>query len=281
MANPVADILIHAAKLNSDDPWRSGSLVKIPGKYEIIVAGDIHGNRTNLTKIINYAALSPKSPKILVLQEIIHGPLDQQNGQDRSHELLLRAARLKVANPQQVFFVMGNHDIAQYTGNEITKDGGGVCKKFADSVASGYGDAAAEIIDAIMQFIFSMPLAIATEGGTFICHSLPSPQRMHIADKEILGRQYSVEDFHRGAPVYDWTWGRNQTPEQIEKLAAELGMNFFVLGHKAIPDGMDILSPKAVALACDHERACLFQFDSQTPINDDIESHIKRVRTIA
>lgn len=280
MSSPVADIFIQAAELNSNDTLRNGSLVVLPEKRHMIVAGDIHGNRGNLAKIINYAALSPQSNKTLVLQEIIHGPIEQSSGQDRSHELLLRAARLKVANPQNVFFVMGNHDVAQFTGNEITKDGCGVCKKFTESVTAGYGESGTEVMDAIMKFIFSMPLGIQTAGGTFICHSLPSPQRMDCAGIDIFSRPYQHQDFHRGSPVYEWTWGRNQTPEQIDLLAKKLNVGFFVLGHKALPDGMEILSTRAVALACDHERACIFQFDSMSPITGDMETYIKRVRTI-
>ncbi|RPI60372.1 MAG: hypothetical protein EHM48_07365, partial [Planctomycetaceae bacterium] len=224
MAHPAADIFLHAAKINRTDHRLAGSTLSLGSGTDVIVTGDLHGNRANLAKIIAYARLGEHPHRRLIIQEVVHGPLDATSGHDRSIELLLRVARLKVAHPTQVVFVLGNHDIAQVMGNEITKEGRGVCKTFVAGVEHAHGEGAAEVMAAAHEFLTSFPLAIRCPNGVFISHSLPSPNRMELAGLEILARPYTPEDFSRGKSVYEWTWGRNQTAEQLNQLAGQLGV---------------------------------------------------------
>ncbi|HUU60246.1 MAG TPA: metallophosphoesterase, partial [Phycisphaerae bacterium] len=129
MPNVMAEIFRQAAAANRHDPHREGNVVVLEGGCEVLVTGDIHGNRTALAKVIAVAQLDGHPQRRLILQEIIHGPVDPRSGHDRSIDLLLRSARLKIAHPEQVFFILGNHDIAQVSGGEITKDGRRVCEQ--------------------------------------------------------------------------------------------------------------------------------------------------------
>jgi hypothetical protein len=262
-----ADIFRQAADLNASDPRREGNVVSVEADREVIVAGDLHGNQRNLDKIIRFADLGAHEQRRLVLQEIIHGPFDAE-GPDRSIGLLLRAARLKCSHPQQVLFVLGNHDIAQVTGNEITKSGRGVCKAFTQGVAYAFEDEAADVLAAVEAFLMSLPLAVRCPNGAFITHSLPHPARMEMAGTEILRRPYAPEDLRRGHPVYEWTWGRGQTAEQVEALAGELGVELFVLGHRHVESGWEQLCPRAVTVASDHAHGCVMQFTSDEPVGE-------------
>ncbi len=277
---PAADIFHRAAELNLEDPCRQGNLVTLRNARRLIVAGDLHGHRANLAKIIAHADLSAHNDAVLVLQEIIHGEADPASGHDRSIEPLLRAARLKSTRPEQVLFLLGNHDIAQITGREILKGGRSFCKAFAAGVAHAFGEGDAQaVLSAVEAFLRSLPLAVRCSNGVLLTHSLPSPERMAAAGTDVLRRPWRDEELARGGAVYEWTWGRRHTPEQIDALARELGVSFFVLGHQHVASGMEIISPRAVTLASDHPHGKVLDFSTAKPL--DVERAIAAARPIA
>ncbi len=259
MPSAVAEIFRRAADILRADPRRQGNLVQLEDGKDVLLAGDVHGNRNWLTRIINAAKLDSGDDRRLVLQELIHGPLDAQ-GRDRSFELLLRAARLLIAHPQRVLFLLGNHDLAQATGGEINKEGRNTCKDYAAVVCKDYGADGAEILQASYEFLLAMPIAIRSPNKVLLAHSLPSPNRMKLAGVEILTRPAAPGDLVRGGPVYEWTWGRGQTAEQTEALAQQLGVELFLLGHRHTPDGYEQITPRAVTIASDHDYGCVVRF---------------------
>jgi len=266
VAHPAADIFRQAAKIISQDPRREGSIVNLEPLCRVVVSGDIHGNGKALARIISYCLRRGQRPWRLVLQEIIHGPPDPQTGHDRSVELLLRAARLKISYPQEVLFIMGNHDLAQVSGGQIVKDGCDACRAFAAGVEEAYGDDAPEVLEAVGDCIRSLPIAVRCPNGAFISHSVPSTGRLAAAGTDILRRGYVEADFQRGGALYDWTWGRGQTPEHLESLAADLGVELFILGHRHVAAGCEVISPRAIVLASDHGHGRLACFASEAPV---------------
>ena len=281
MASVVADLFRQAGALNLQDPRRNGNVVTLEGDCDVMVSGDIHGSRAALTKIIAAADLTGLPERRLILQEIVHGPPDPRSGQDRSVEPLLRAARLKIAHPQQVLFVLGNHDIAQVTGHEIMKDGRGTCKEFASGVSYAYREDAPEIMEAICDFLISAPMAIRCPNGVFISHSVPSPKRMALAGVDILGRAHEKSDLLRGAPVYEWVWGRGQTGEQLATLAGQIGVEFFVLGHRHISAGWERIANRGVTISSGHEHGVIIEFCCDAPLNpDSLEEHLKPITSL-
>jgi hypothetical protein len=272
MAHPVADIFLQAAVANSSDARRSGNVVALEAGCDLIVCGDIHGNRAGLTKIISRAGLAEDPNRRLIIQEVIHGQLDPVSQLDRSIELLMRVARLKISNPLQVLFVLGNHDVAQVTGNEITKEGLGVCKTFSESLQAEFKESADEIAQAVNEFLLSMPLAVRCPNGVFVAHSLPAPARMALAGVEILDRigPYRMEDLKRGGSVYEWTWGRGQTSEQLSQLADRLQADYFILGHRHAPEGFEVISPLGITISSDNQRGHVIRLTTDQPFDDAI-----------
>jgi 3',5'-cyclic AMP phosphodiesterase CpdA len=262
-----ADILREAADLNRRDTRRDGNTVALGGGCEVVVAGDLHGHRRNLERILAYADLANRPHRRLILQEIIHGPPDRQTGHDLSVEVLVRAARAKVDHPRQVLFLLGNHDVAQATGREITKAGHGVCRAFVEGVRHAVGrEGTLETIEALDAFLLSMPIAVRTPGDVLICHTLPTPQRMHLAGEDVPDGPYDESNLRRGGSVYEWTWGRNQTPEQVDRLADRLGVTFFVLGHRHIRSGYELIGRRAIILTAEHDRGCVLCLPSDAPL---------------
>lgn len=260
MSNPVADIFRRAAEANRDDPRRKGSQVVLAAGREVMVAGDLHGNRRNLARVIDHAALGSAPDRVLVLQEIIHGPADPPGPHDRSIEGMLRAARLKLAHPRQVVFLLANHDVAEVTGREIVKHGRGACEAFAAGVDHAFGGDGREVLAAVHEFLRSLPLAVRTPGRVLIAHSLPAEARCSEEVLAVLDRPRADEDWRRGGSLYEWTWGRGLTPEHLDALAAALDAEFFVLAHRHVEKGWTILSPRAISLASDGPRGHILCF---------------------
>ena len=269
MACAAVDIFRRAAELNRLDDRREGNVVVIPRPCRIVFSGDIHGYRPALGKIVSHAALTADPQCYIVLQEILHGPPGDQDGHDRSIELLMRAARLKIEHPEQVLFIMGNHDVAQVSGSEISKYGRGVCKAFVEGVRFAFGDDADEVMGALEEFFLSLPLALRCPNGVFISHSLPSPGKFDDACIQILTRPIVLADMQRGGAAYNWVWGRRHTESQLETLAATLGVEFFLMAHQHTEAGYDILSRRGAVVLSDHARGYIVEFRDDQEINGD------------
>ena len=61
-------------------------------------------------------------------------------------------------------------------------------------------------------------------------------------------------------------WGRNQTPEQIESLAATWNVSLFLLGHEKAETGAMPLSDRAVVLNSDHDRGVYAELDTRDAV---------------
>jgi len=276
----VADMFRQAADLIENDPRRKGNCLYLGSPGRVVVAGDIHGNRGNLQRICRYAHPADAEPPTLILQEVIHGPIDEQ-GCDRSVEAMLLGAQAKIDRPEKVFYLLGNHAIAQITRCEITKHGYGVCQAFLDGVRHLFGPEAADVYPAVMRFCRSLPMAARFDNGMLVSHSLPSPNRVHLGDPGILDRPYEDEDLRRGGPAYEWTWGRDQTPEQLDELAAALGVDFFLLGHRHVQDGSLNIPRRALAINSDGAGGVIFEFDSGESVTlADAPKHLRQIATL-
>jgi len=275
------DIFRQAAELNRGDPRRTGNVVTLSPDCTVVCSGDIHGYRAGLAKIISHADLSADPNRRLILQEILHGPPDESAGFDRSIELLMRAARLKIEHPEQVLMIMGNHDLAQASGSEISKYGHGVCKAFVAGVRYAFSDDAEEVIRALDDLFMSMPLAVRCPGGTFISHSAPSPLKFDDACIDILSRTTTLDDMQRNRPAYNWVWGRRHTEEFLEDLASKLDVSFFLMAHQHTDAGYDVISPRAAVVLSDHARGYIAEFDADQDISGgNIKQHLKPLSSL-
>ena len=229
----------------------------------------MHGYRQGFGQIVSHAGLKDDPNCRLILQELVHAAPDEKTGQDRSIELLMRAARLKIQHPQQVLMIMGNHDLAQVSGGEISKYGHRVCKAFIDGVKYAFGDNADEVLTALDDFFMSLSLAVRCPGGVLISHSIPSPGKFDQSCVEILNRPITRQDMLRNAPAYKWVWGRRHTPEQLETLSAELDVEFFLMAHQHTDAGYNIISRHGAVVLSDHPAGYITEFHADQKISGD------------
>ncbi|HSI37338.1 MAG TPA: hypothetical protein VK986_27365, partial [Tepidisphaeraceae bacterium] len=125
MSNPSADQVIEtlqtAAEENGLSHLRQGQTIVLPEEGELWMTGDLHDHRRNLDKLIKAADLRTHPNRHLVLHEVIHGDHYDASGAEESWVTLYKVADLKCDFPEQVHFLLANHDLAQVHGKGIMK----------------------------------------------------------------------------------------------------------------------------------------------------------------
>jgi hypothetical protein len=281
--NQIIDILDQAAHLNRGDPFRQGHLIQLPDYGQVIMTGDFHGYLVNFKKLQWYADLERSFLRHVIIHELIHSngrhPEDgiRQMEEDCSCMLLIEAAKWKIEFPDQVHFLLGNHDLAQITAREISKGGTASIANFNKWIFSQFGaEAGAKIIEKISEFLISFPLATKCANRLWFSHSLPSPLAMDDFDFSIFDRDWRAEDMIPRGSVYETVWGRSHYPDQLKELADILNVDFFVLGHQGQEEGYAAFNDRLIILASDHGQGCFLPIDlsKRYPFHD-LVSRIK------
>ena len=212
-ADDVLETLQAATEENQLSSLRTQQVVSLPAEGEVWMTGDIHDHRTNFGKLIRAADLANNPDRHLILHELIHGEYYDANGAEESWQTLVRAAVLKCDFPNQVHFLLANHDLAQIHGEGISKMGLSVCEAFTKGLQRDFGDVHAAVNVAVTEFLLSFPLAARTASGLFFCHSLPTDQQLATFDFTIFDRELSGPDYKcRTGPVYQLDLGPQHEP---------------------------------------------------------------------
>ena len=252
-ADAVAELLTTAADILLRDPKRSGCCVHLGSVGRLLVTGDLHDNPLHFVKVVAFAQLD-QAENHLILHELIHG--DRLiNGADMSWHMLAKAAALIVQYPGQVHVMLANHELAQAFDQMVSKGAGENTALFRAGLDWKFGDDADIVNEAIKVFVRAMPLAVKTENGILCSHSLPSPYDMKLFDVNVLDRALEDDDYQaRTGSAWQMTWGRNQTPEQVDMLAAAWSVKVFIVGHAAVADGAIAASSCMLLINSDHDR---------------------------
>jgi len=274
-----ADIFAQAAELNRNDPLRKGSLLEFPNYGQLVMTGDLHGHRRNFEKLQRYCDLEHFGARHVILHEIIHEEVLSVSAKDQSHEVLLEAARWKTEFPDQVHFLMGNHDLAQLSGHEITKNGRVVTVDFEQSVLSTFGRAGVRVMEGILGYVHSLPLAGRTQNRVFLSHSLPSPRDLPGFDATVIQRFPTELDLGETGSAHSLVWGRYQNAETLNALCEMLDVDVFICGHQPQEMGYDVLFDRMIILASDHNHGVFLPIDLSKPAST--ETLIRNIRPLA
>lgn len=251
-----------ASEENRVNPMRVGQVVWLPEEGEMWLSGDMHDHRRNFEKLIRAADLPNHPERSIILQELIHGDYFEPDGSESSWQTLFKAADLKCDFPDQVHFILANHDLAQIYGEGILKGGASVCEAFTKGVMKEFGDHSERVEVAIKDFLLSMPLAIRTRNGLFCCHSLPTDQQIDAYDYSVFHRELVGADYaRRTGAVYQLIWGRNMSPATAAKFAAAMEANFLVTGHQPQEAGYSLNGDQHLIIASDHNRGMFLRFN--------------------
>jgi hypothetical protein len=262
----VIEALGCAAEENQREHLRSGQTVHLPAEGEIWISGDIHDHRRNFERFILYADLPNNPQRHIVLHELIHGDHYDADGAEDSWHMLFKAAELKCQYPDQVHFLMANHDLAQIHGEGIMKSGVSVCDGFNKGIKRDFGDARYKVQVAVTEFLLSSPLAIRTGNGIFISHSVPPDEVIPNFDFSVFDRELTATDYTRKTgPVYQLIWGRRTSPAGVDAFLERVGAKLLITGHQPQDEGFAVNGDRHLIVASDHNKGCF------VPVEMDVD----------
>ena len=260
-AAAVSGLFDRAAAALRGSPYRDGSRVRLPARGRLLVTGDLHDNHEHLRKIVHLAGLEASPDHHVVLHEIVHSEV-LVNGMDLSHRMLGRVAELVVDHPGQVHVLLGNHELAQMTGQRVSKGAGDNVELFNEGLAFVFGDDGQTVGVAINGFIAAMPLAVVSESGILCAHSLPGSRTFDRFDPDVLSRELAERDYARQTgSAYLMVWGRGFGERELDTLAERWGVELFVLGHEHVANGLAVRGTKLIILNSDHEFGTVVPID--------------------
>jgi hypothetical protein len=210
---------------------------------------------------------------------LIHGDYFDANKAEGSWLTLFRAAELKCDFPEQVHFLLANHDLAQIHGEGIMKAGLSVCEAFTAGVKRDFGNKWSSVNVTLSDFLLSLPLAIRTHSGLFFCHSLPADKEIDAFDYSVFERdELSAADYRRRTgPVYQLIWGRHMTPATVDLFAENVGARLIVTGHQPQDSGYLVNGDKHLIIASDHNQGVFLPLDlSETYEMVDLVSRLRK-----
>jgi hypothetical protein len=262
-ADSVIETLETAREENVLSRFRQGQVVTLPAEGEVWMTGDIHDHRSNFNKLITAADLGNHFERHLILHELIHGDHFDSNGAEGSWQTLARAAELKCDFPEQVHFLLANHDLAQIHGEGIMKSGLSVCEAFNAGVKRDFADHGTAVTVAITEFLLSLPLAVRCPNGLFFCHSLPKDEQIAVFDFSVFDRSpLNPSDYKRRVgPVYQLIWGRHVTPAGVAAFAEKVGASLIVTGHQPQDFGYAVNGAQHLIIASDHNQGVFLPLD--------------------
>jgi hypothetical protein len=240
-----------AAGADFADAFRKGNQIIFPETGRVVATGDLHGHRRNFEKIVKFAALEASPANHVILHEMIHGGPTDAKGGDLSWEMIYHACKLKVKHPNQVHFLLGNHDLAQMSGMEISRQGTRCLAAFEAGMKHRFGPRSPEVIAALYEFFRSQPIACRA-GNIFFSHSTPARRFFADFDPTVFDRPITDADRERPGSVYSLVWGRAFDQPTADNLARRLNCGIFIIGHEPQPEGWHAPTTRHIILASDH-----------------------------
>jgi hypothetical protein len=266
--NRLLRTLAQAIQAFRSTPRRQGRLVRLQIAKEVLVAGDLHGNVENFRLLLEKAQLGQHPTRHLVLQELIHGSFRYPDGGDKSHQLVDLLAALKCQYPSQVHLLLGNHELAQWTGQAIAKSESELNALFREGVDTAYRGKAAEIYAAYLELFAIVPLAVRTPNRVFLSHSLPKAARLPGFDAAILESEtHQEQDLRPGGSIHALLWGRDTSAATVEQFLEKVDADLLITGHIPCEKGFDVPNERQLILDCMKAPACYCLFPVDRPVS--------------
>jgi len=197
----VNELLRHESGHHKDSLGNPGCLLELPDHITPIIVGDLHAQLDNLLTVLSENAfmdsLENGSAALILLGDAVHqeqpGRLEEMDSSLLIMDLIFR---LKIKYPQQVFFIVGNHDSFQ---QELMKMGIPQGLLWKRHVIASRGEAYKEQLELFYQ---QSPLLVLTP-DFIACHAGPARRK--------VSRQFLVDAHQFPDIVHDMTWSRIRT----------------------------------------------------------------------
>lgn len=263
--------LYKATEAVRQTPGRRGRFVQLPPATDIVVAGDLHGHVGNFQAIYKFADLGNRPGRHLILQEVVHGKFYYPNGGDKSHQLIDLFAALKCQYPDRVHFLLGNHELAQWTNRMVMKGDKNQNALFIEGINQAYGmEKGPNIYNAYLRLFGVLPLAIRTANRVFVSHSLPREKVRDQFDLRLLETDmFPTTDLAPGGQVFELIWGRDTRPENSSKFLALVDADYLITGHVPCEEGIAFPSTRHAIVDCCDTPAAFMVVPADRPFTEE------------
>ncbi|UCB55917.1 MAG: metallophosphoesterase [Thiotrichales bacterium] len=198
----VNELLRHETGRHKDSLENPGSLLELPGHITPVLVGDLHARIDNLLRILSengvMDSLEKGTAALVFLGDAVHSEEPERLEEMDSSLLIMDLIfMLKIRYPEQVFFIVGNHDSFQH---EVMKRGIPQGLLWKRHVIAARGEAYKEQLELFYQ---QSPLLVLSPDFV-ACHAGPARRK--------ISRQMLVDAHQFPDIVHDLTWGRIRTP---------------------------------------------------------------------
>ncbi len=202
------DTLKQVNHVLKQDPYRRkdsfgnvGGVIELPAHLTPIVVGDLHAQLDNLLKILSENSfldcLERGEAALILLGDAVHPEADGElEYMDSSVLIMDLIFKLKLAFPDRVFFIVGNHDSFS---PDVMKAGVPQSVIWDRKITELRGE---EYREELALFYRQSPLVVLSEDFV-ACHAGPPRSKLTL-DKLVEARQYP-------ALVHELTWNRVKT----------------------------------------------------------------------
>lgn len=246
-------------------PGRVGRYIELTDVDDVLVAGDLHGQVNNFRKLLDYADLANHPRRHFVVQELIHGgPQYPNGGGDQSHRMVDLIAATKCLYSNRVHFLLGNHELAQWTSKLISKNNEDLNKSFKVGIETAYGLQSDNIYEAYKDLFRALPVAIRLPNRVFLSHSLPGLKRLKSWSLNDLKKEVLTEaDISLGGALHAVVWGRDTATPTVQEYLKKVNADLLVSGHIPCDEGHATPNPHQLILDCKDDKgsACLIPAD--------------------
>lgn len=260
-ADRAIELIRAAGRARAEDPRVRGRAVVLEqGPTEVWLTGDLHGSAVNLKRFAHMADLAHHPERVLVVQEIVHSRLITADNRDLSFVAIMEAIQLMTRHPGQVYYLLGNHDLAVAQNRELVKGGKYLNRYLFRGMAFMYRDRYEEVLQVYREFVEGMPAAILAENGVFMAHSTPKRPFIASLSREFLTGAAAERPLTAQRAITALVNGRDFSPEAAEEFAQRLECEVMLCGHTPTPRGFTLKSPRHLIVDSQHEKAYFVRF---------------------
>jgi len=215
-----------------DSLGNPGGLLKLPDHVRPVVVGDLHAQVDNLLTILSensfLESLDNGSAALIILGDAVHsqepGKLDEMDSSLFMMDLIFK---LKIQYPEQVFYILGNHDSFDTEVMKLGVPQGLLWKKH---VTASRGE---EYKVELEKFYRQSPLLLISK-YCIACHAGPTRGK--------TSRQMLINAHQSPETVHDLTWSRiksssfptGYTRNDVRQFRKDLDVSsdtVFIVGH--------------------------------------------------
>ena len=206
-----------------------GSLrhLRLPAHGVLVVNTDLHGNGGDFRRLEGIfrarVAEHAEHAHWVILGDVVHGPNREARQRqprlydydDESAAIVARIVELRREFPDQVHFVLGNHDYAHVGGMRTSKF-------FPDEAAQLESTMNPAEIERMHELFRSALLAVSSECGVLMAHGSPDATLQSLADLNEIDIPRTQDSAYHAGILRGFLFAYGQRGETTEKLLAQL-----------------------------------------------------------